>query len=153
MNPINWINENRDLTKTTGSFRLLTEAEWEYAARAGTTTRYPFGDDFLQIGDYAWYDGNAGGKSHPVGQKKANAWGLYDMIGNVYEWTFDFYGNYPTRSVANPQGPTSGASHVFRGGGWGCNGWGCSPSYRHFDPANSVSTRDGIGFRLVMNIE
>ncbi len=95
------------------AYRLPTEAEWEYAARAGTTG--------LRYGDLdavAWYGGNSGRETHPVKQKAANAWGLYDMLGNVFEWCSDWHGKYPTGSVADPIGPSSGFHRVVRGGSW-----------------------------------
>ncbi len=92
-------------------WRLPTEAEWEYAARAGTT-----GARYGELDTIAWHGGNSGCKTHPVKQKTANAWGLYDMIGNVAEWCSDWYGEYPTGSVTDPMGPGSGFCRVRRGG-------------------------------------
>lgn len=110
--------------KTDYTFRLPTEAEWEYACRAGTNTRYSFGDDEKQLGQFAWYSDNSGGKTQPVGGKKANAFGLYDMHGNVSEWCSDWYDeNYYAElskqgMAVNPQGPAKGYSRVMRGGSW-----------------------------------
>ena len=103
-------------------YRLPTEAEWEYACRAGSTTAYCFGDDSRRLEEYAWYSGSQPGgpyKANQVGTRKPNAWGLYDMHGNVWEWVQDWYGEYVAGPVTDPRGPASGPYHVFRGGGWG----------------------------------
>ena len=125
-----------------GGFRLPTESEWEYACRAGSRTRFSFGDDEARLGDYAWYRGNAWDRdqkyAHAVGQKKPNAWGLYDMHGNVYEWCEDWYEKeYPRGRLTGPKGPATGTSRVLRGGSFIFPGvcrsafrLGCIPSGR-----------------------
>ena len=132
-------------------YRLPTEAEWEYAVRAGSTTAYSFGDDAGRLGDYAWYAGNAGTKTHPVGQKRPNAWGLYDMHGNVWEWVQDWYGAYVAAAVPDPPGPASGSGRVIRGGGWGYYSGGCRSATRY--GYNAPSDRGGsLGFRLLRTV-
>ena len=109
-------------------YRLPTEAEWEYACRAGTTTRWSFGDDYDQLGRYAWYNGNTSdigiNYAQTVGMKQPNPWGLYDMHGNVLEWCQDWYGNYQGEPAENPQGPERGFEKVLRGGSHCCREFG-----------------------------
>ena len=133
-------------------YRLPTEAEWEYAARAGTS-----GIRYGELDEIAWYSDNSGGSMHPVGQKRANAWGLHDMLGNVWEWTADRYGQYPSGAATDPVGSESGPSRVIRGGHWGS-----IPSYvrlgarvphyslRGVMRGDSIRNRSsGTGFRLI----
>ena len=132
--------------ESVSGYRLPTEAEWEYAERAGTNTVYSFGDSDSQLSNYAWYAGNSGEKTHPVAQKNSNSWGLYDMHGNVWEWCQDWYGIYPTGSVTDPKGPSSGSYRVHRGGSWRSRARGC----RSANCYNSTpdSRDDNLGFRL-----
>ncbi|WPD22916.1 MAG: SUMF1/EgtB/PvdO family nonheme iron enzyme [Candidatus Electrothrix scaldis] len=113
------------LSRETGrDYRLPTEAEWEYACRAGSGAKWCFGNDEAQLGDYAWYVENSGRKTHPVGEKKANVWGLHDMHGNVWEWCGDWYGKeyyadcQRQGTVKNPLGPEKGEGRITRGGSW-----------------------------------
>jgi formylglycine-generating enzyme required for sulfatase activity len=129
-------------------YRLSTEAEWEYACRAGSTSKYSFGDSEEELGNYAWYDRNAGNKTHPVGEKQANAWGLYDMHGNVKEWCQDWDGPYEAGPASDPLGPGSASRYVFRGGCWYRNGWFCRSADRDWgDPGRR--DRD-YGIRVVL---
>jgi formylglycine-generating enzyme required for sulfatase activity len=138
--------------ENTDKYRLPTEAEWEYAARAGTTTRYSFGDDDSKLGEYAWYRENSEDKTHPVGKKGANPWGLYDMHGNVWEWVqdewHDTYDGAPVDGSAWEDGV--GASLVFRGGGWFDYAGGCQSASRAFF-VQGVRARD-LGFRLLQEM-
>ena len=118
--------------ESTDKYRLPFEAEWEYTCRAGRTTRYSFGDDELMLGEYAWYDGNSGGKTHPVGQKKPNPWGLYDMHGNVWELVQDRYGDYRGATTDERWGNMGGSDRVIRGGGWADGAHGCRSAARYF---------------------
>lgn len=131
----------------TNTYRLPTEAEWEYAARAGSATRYCFGNDADELGAYAWYDRNSGSRTHPAGQKKPNAWGLSDMHGNVWEWVQDWKGDYPAGRVANPKGPSSGSDRVNRGGGWDFHASRCRSAYRFVN--HPYDRGSSLGFRLV----
>ncbi len=132
-------------------YRLPTEAEWEYAARAGTTTAYSFGSRVADLGRYAWHgeDFSSGG-SHPVGQKEANPWGLYDVHGNAWEWVNDWYSPtyYGAAAQVDPKGPATGTERVVRGGSWHAT----STSWRSAFRRDYAPDYRGIsiGFRLVM---
>ncbi len=99
-------------------YRLPTEAEWEYACRAGTTNHFSFGEAESLAGDYAWTEENSEAQSHPIGQKQPNPWGLHDMHGNVWEWCQDWMGDYAKGDLVDPPGAPAGKYRVFRGGGW-----------------------------------
>ncbi len=135
-------------TMNKGSYRLPTEAEWEYACRAGSTGIYCFGDDESQLGDYAWYSANSGSQTQPVGKKKPNAWGLHDMHGNVFEWCQDWHGDYTADAFIDPTGPSTGLYRVFRGGGW-CNAASYATSSNR-DGGVPGCRYNGFGFRLVL---
>ncbi|QOV90949.1 formylglycine-generating enzyme family protein [Humisphaera borealis] len=129
-------------------YRLPTEAEWEYACRAGKSGSYA---GTGRLDDMGWYRDNSGDKTHPVGQKTQNDWGLHDMHGNVHEWCNDWYGDYPANPVTDPQGPVGGRSRVLRGGSWGISFLGCrSGSRTGYAPGGRV---DFIGFRLLLELE
>ena len=128
--------------ETGPGYRLPTEAEWEYAARSGTT-----GARHGELDDVAWYSGNSGGSTHQVGQKRGNAWGLHDMLGNVWEWAGDSYDEYPSGLVTDRQGSLSGSGRVVRGGGWPYYAGGVRSANRsYYSPGRC---HNYIGFRLV----
>ena len=130
------------------TFRLPTEAEWEFACRAGSTTSFSFGDDSSSLSQYAWFNSNSDSQTHPVGRKKPNAFGLHDMHGNVWEWCSDWYDEYHTDSTVDPKGPADGITRVLRGGSWFCTPGLCRSANRGF---NNPDTRDDdVGFRIVM---
>jgi len=128
-------------------YRLPTEAEWEYACRAGSNTIYCFGNDKNRLKEYAWYDKNAENETHPVGQLNPNDWGLYDMHGNVWEWCSDWFGDYPASPVSEPAGPISGKRRVLRGGSWDHNEYYCRSANREGEYFESRYSN--YGFRLV----
>ena len=140
----------RRLSEKTGrKVGLPTEAQWEYACRAGSGTRFSFGDDEAQLADYAWVTANSESKTHPVGQKKPNAWGLYDMPGNAWEWCSDDFADSLVGhvKVEDPPGPASGSNRVLRGG---CSGgtvqfWQSAGRFGHSPDGNA-------GFRVVVEV-
>jgi formylglycine-generating enzyme required for sulfatase activity len=138
-------------------YRLPTEAEWECAARAGTSTRFSYGDDpnFTSLTNHAWYWFNSGFGTHPVGQKLPNPWGLYDMEGNVLEWTLDWYGPYPGGSATDPQGPASNVQGVkaIRGGAWDAGEADCRSGRRLTEGVHPFIHDFILGFRVVLVTE
>jgi sulfatase modifying factor 1 len=149
----------KNLSEKLGStYRLPTEAEWEYACRAGTETRWSFGDDEKALGDYAWYKENAinGGEKSPpqVGLKKPNAFELYDMHANVYEWCHDYYGEdyYKSSPEKDPQGPASGSFRVLRGGSWSSSARYTRSAFRRRVDADNRGNNN-IGFRVVRELD
>ncbi len=141
-----WLSEKEKKT-----YRLPTEAEWEWACRTGSITTYHFGDDVAELGDYAWYLDNSKGQTHPVGQKKANAWGLFDMHGNIAEYCQDWYADdLPTKDQTDPQGPKEGDTRSIRGYGFFDNDDGVTCSARAaYSPDFSMIH---FGFRVVCEI-
>lgn len=141
---------------TANGYRLPTEAEWEYACRAGSSGRFYFGENESELRSYGWFEGNAAAAPHPVGQRKPNAWGLYDMIGNVWEWCNDFYGvkYYRESPAENPHGPREGEKRVLRGGAWSSSTDSCTCWTRNCDEAGLTDvclTMDSNGFRCARN--
>jgi len=132
-------------------YRLPTEAEWEYACRAGTTTAYSFGNDQGQLSNYAWWSVNSGPATHPVGLKKPNPWGLHDMHGNVWEWCQDWGSTFSGGKLTDPTGPVSGSSRIYRGGSWDHVSHFCRSAFRTgHQPTKRFSY---LGFRVVCTIK
>ena len=142
---IAWLNAKEG----TRAYRLPTEAEWEYACRAGSEGAYGFGDDANLLVLYAWTDATAGGRTHPAGSKQANAWGLFDMHGNVWQWCQDWFDEktYVSTLVTDPKGPATGEWRVMRGGSWYSHADRCRASFRGGNfPTSRFSF---VGFRVV----
>ena len=147
---VSWVDAQEFIGKlnaaTGRKYRLPTEAEWEYAARGGRQTRGYKYSGSSDVGEVAWYEGNSENITHPVGTKKANELGLYDMSGNVWEWVSDWYGEYESASQTDPKGPDEGTLRVIRGGGWGSYARGVRLSnYFNNDPDYRYNI---LGFRL-----
>jgi len=135
-------------------YRLPTEAEWEYAARAGTSSAYSFGDREEELGRYAWYgEGFTSGSTHPIGKKEPNGWGLHDVHGNAWEWVHDWYGEnyYESSPSSDPQGPGTGEKRVVRGGSWHHTADSWRSAFRKSYPPDYRGI--SIGFRLVREID
>src|SRR5262249_47206811 len=135
-------------------YRLPTEAEWEYACRAGSTAKYCFGDSQAELANYAWLKPGSEGKTHPVGEKIPNHWGLGDMHGNVWQWCNDWYAEdyYSASPSENPKGPATGKQRVLRGGAWDSTPEKCRSAYRHKEfpvYADACFGADSYGFRRV----
>lgn len=138
--------------KTGRVFTLPTEAQWEYACRAGTGTRWHFGDESALAGEYAWFEKNSGGVTHPVGGKKPNPWGIHDLHGNLGEWCADWYTSpYPKTGVTDPRGSPTGESRIVRGGAWGDDPANLRSAYRNANGPDGA--HNGIGFRCVMAVQ
>ncbi|MBO4544534.1 MAG: SUMF1/EgtB/PvdO family nonheme iron enzyme [Verrucomicrobia bacterium] len=140
-------------------YTLPTEAQWEYACRAGTTTAFNNGTNIPSLeqallelcpnlDEVGWYGGNSNERTHPVGQKQPNAWRLYDMHGNVMEWCLDWYGDYPTSAVIDPTGPDTGENRVLRGGSWLSYAYGCRSAFRGSLIPNYIYYY--LGFRVAL---
>jgi formylglycine-generating enzyme required for sulfatase activity/serine/threonine protein kinase len=142
-----WLSQQEQTT-----YRLPTEAEWEYACRAGTTAHYSFGDDVNLLAQYAWYDGNSSSGPHPVGTKLPNAFGLFDMHGNLWEWCADYFETrwYEKFSPIDPNGPSSGTSRVLRGGNFTPSASQCRSAYRADNPPSGRF--NSVGFRVVREL-
>lgn len=137
------------LNQLTGqTFRMPTEAEWEYAAKGGNKSQGYTYSGSNTISDVTWYSGNSGSKTHPVATKAPNELGIYDMSGNVWEWCSDWYGSYTSTAVSDPTGNSSGSNRVYRGGGWNSSAGSCCVTYRNFKtPSDRYNF---LGLRLAL---
>jgi formylglycine-generating enzyme required for sulfatase activity len=158
-NPVEWVSWNdclRFLRRLNdqvggGKWQFPTEAQWEYACRAGSTTIFCFGDDEAGLADYGWYDKISGGKSHPVGEKKPNAWGLYDMNGSIWQWVLDWYDPtyYAHSPTDDPTGPATGTERASHGGSWSSPARSArSANHGRIEPDHHGSH---LGFRAAMS--
>ena len=164
-NPSNWKGDNLPVEKvswndcqtfitklnqlTGKTFRLPTEAEWEFAAKGGTKSKGYTYSGSNTIGDVAWYNENSGYETHAVATKQANELGIYDMSGNVWEWCQDWYGDYSSSAQTNPTGPSSGSFRVYRGGSCGDDAWLCRLAIRYYyTPKHTFNI---LGFRLALS--
>jgi formylglycine-generating enzyme required for sulfatase activity len=149
---VSWDNAQdfcKKVSATSGKIvRLPTEAEREYACRAGSTTAFCFGDNDKELGAYAWFKDNSDNKTHPVGEKKPNAWGLYDMHGNVWEWCQNWDGEDAAGPATDPQGPAQGTHRVWRGGCWAAGPLRCTSTNR--TPMTPNQRHNDAGFRVVV---
>jgi len=153
---VSWDDAQRFLARLSevrapGSFRLPTEAEWEYACRAGSSGRYAGGDSEADLDRMGWYSASSNGAAHPVGQKAPNAWGLHDMHGNVFEWCQDWDGPYALGEQTDPSGPPSGDKRILRGGCFKCPPPYCRSANRYSAPPDRRSLN--FGFRVVLRAE
>lgn len=149
---VSWIDAQEFIRRLnriegTNKYRLPTEAEWEYACRAGATGKFSFGENENELGNHAWYNKNSDSRTHPVAKKMPNSWGLYDMYGNVWEWCQDGYDDYPSGKVTDPKGLPAGQHRVLRGGSWLDNAAIARSAFRGQE--YPVVRSHDIGFRLV----
>jgi len=145
-----WLNMNDKTKPARLRYRLPTEAEWEHACRAGTTTSFYFGENASDLNEHAWHKGNSGGTTHEVGGKLPNPLGLYDMCGNVWEWCLDWHGKYPTEDGTDPTGAASGRERIQRGGAWSYSGTAhCRSAARNWNRPERTD-HSAIGLRVVL---
>ncbi len=154
---VSWNDSQAFCAKLGTGFRLPTEAEWEYACRAGNADALPNGKELTaasgrcrNLDEIAWYDENSADTPHPTGQKKPNAWGLHDTLGNVREWCQDWFGDYPEGNLTDPAGPETGSFRVLRGGSWSCSAKDCRSADR--DCGSPAYRLDDVGCRVVKTL-